>query len=82
MSASVGRLDGRAGGDGSMRREGKATEKVTPAFEPSEFYEKLLRERETDPARFDLTYSQPTRAALQAYLRAKNATAKEADLRK
>jgi hypothetical protein len=45
--------------------------KAAPSFEPSEFYEKLSRERHADATRFGLAYSQVTALSLDAYERAK-----------
>ncbi len=40
-------------------------------FEPNEFYEKMLRQRDADRRRYELSYSQATRRAAEAYERAR-----------
>jgi len=41
------------------------------AFETNEFYEKMLRQRDADCQRYELSYSQATRRAAEAYERAR-----------
>lgn len=77
-------LSDRAGGElsvarceetrGFLMRAEQTTTPNRPApvvFEPNEFYEKMLRQRDADRRRYELSYSQATRCAAEAYERAR-----------